>query len=738
MKPLQFLLLITLLLFYPSLKLSAQTENDILKGVVYKGYNGNQNKGFTGVIVKAEGVTSTDTDLDGEFSLRFVGKRAGAPVKLSISKGGYKVINELELITRIPDKADDRIAFYMCPENDWVDQKEKYYAAKANLNLDKKYARLERRIRNANLSVRKRQAKLDSLSQEKEAAEVQISLLAGKLAEMDLSANTDSINYAFSLYQAGFVDSALQVLRPTPILNRISQRLDSVRRLQEFNEVEVNALLRASDMALTDRNLSLAEDYLRKVSGSGVRDFSSLKALCQYLINQKRAEELGSYIIELQERASSKEELAQSYQIEGKYLTGKQEFRNAMRAYEKALSIREELIEKDTTGLASEMAIKALKAETLTDMGIAHYRLKEYDDAQRKHTEALVIRKDLADVSQQKYSDDLAESYNYLGVVYGRKRVSINRAVDNYEKALKINQDRFEQDSANQTVRLNLSFAYSNLSVCYRIRNQRKDFKAIKDYAVKALVLREELAEENLPRFGGDYLWSLTDIVRFLKGRGKHDEAIEYFEKKVKLLGELYEAIPAKYKTELVESYSSFLKYLDTQKQYEAANIHYANAVKLYESLAVEDAGEYTPKLSELSFRLGEIKSRLGDFHGAVDYFGKSLVVRQKLAEDEPITYNNLVKDTREKLEEVQEKLARQERRESREEKPLTNQEVLAQKLREVGELYLDAKAQEKATNAYQGALDIYQLLAQESPGKYEADIKEMKDKITQIQASLQ
>ncbi|MEL6192953.1 MAG: hypothetical protein AAFR66_12925 [Bacteroidota bacterium] len=202
MKPLQFLLLIIPLLFCSSLELSAQTENDFLKGVVYKGYNGNQNKGFSGVIVKAEGVTSTDTDLDGEFSLRFVGKRAGAPVKLSISKGGYKVINELELITRIPDKADDRIAFYMCPEDDWIDQKEKYYAAKANLNLDKKYATLERRIRNANLSVRKRQAKLDSLRQEKEAAEVQISLLAGKLAEMDLSANTDSINYAFSLYQA--------------------------------------------------------------------------------------------------------------------------------------------------------------------------------------------------------------------------------------------------------------------------------------------------------------------------------------------------------------------------------------------------------------------------------------------------------------------------------------------------------------------------------------------------------
>ena len=86
---------------------------------------------------------------------------------------------------------------------------------------------------------------------------------------MDLSANTDSINYAFSLYQAGFVDSALQVLRPTPILNRISQRLDSVRRLQEFNEVEVNALLRASDMALTDRNLSLAEDYLNFLLRAG-------------------------------------------------------------------------------------------------------------------------------------------------------------------------------------------------------------------------------------------------------------------------------------------------------------------------------------------------------------------------------------------------------------------------------------------------------------------------------------
>ena len=738
MNPLKRFLLIISILFYPFQKLSAQTDNDILKGVVYKGYNGNQNTGFAGVTIKAEGITSKDTDLDGEFSLRFIGKGAGAPVKLRISKGGYKVINELELTTRIPDKAEERIAFYMCPEGEWVDQKEKYYAAKANLNLDKKYARLERRIRSANFSARKRQAKLDSLSQEKEAAEVQISLLAGKLAKMDLSANTDSINYAFSLYQAGFVDSALQVLRPTPMLNRISQRLDSVRRLQEFNEVEINALLRASEMALTDRNLSLAEDYLRKVSGTGARDFQSLEALCQFLIDQKRAEEIGLFIDELKKRANQKEELAQAYQFEGRYLVEKKEFQNSMRAFEKALTIREELIEEDTTGLSTEMTIKALKAETLTDMGIAHYQLKEYDDAQKKHTQALIIRKDLASAAQQKYSDDLAETYNYLGVVYGRKRSNINRAIENYDKALEINRGRFEQDSANQTVRLNLSYAYSNLSVCYRIRNQRKDFKVIKDYAVKALILREELSEENLPRFGGEYLWSLTDIVKFLKDRGKHDEAIEYSEKKVNLLGELYETNPGKFKTKLIEAYTSFLSYLDSRKRYEAANIHYANAVKLYEDLVLEDGGEYTPRLGELSYRLGEIKSRLGDYDGATVYFGKSLGVRQKLAEDEPIVYNSLVKVTQEKLTEVQERLAKQERRERREEKPFTNQELLANKLKEVGALYLEANAHEKASQSFQQALEIYESLAEETPEKLSDEIKELKDKITQIQASLQ
>lgn len=176
-----------------------------------KQYNGKETKTpISGVEIYASGASSTATDRNGAFSLRFNTLKAGDKVSNpEIYKEGYVVFNkDVVNVWRISNK---KAPFYviMCKEQQFRELKRKYYGLLNNF-YQKDYTKKCNQVKSLQFDKNKLSEKLDSLERDYKKKLENIESYVDMFSRLDRESLDKNMEEALSLLEAGKIDEAIK------------------------------------------------------------------------------------------------------------------------------------------------------------------------------------------------------------------------------------------------------------------------------------------------------------------------------------------------------------------------------------------------------------------------------------------------------------------------------------------------------------------------------------------------
>jgi len=178
---------------------------------------------------------------------------------------------------------------------------------------------------------------------------------------------------------------------------------------------------------------------------------------------------------------------------------------------------KEELLRRKRINeyLIEKVRDKQEKSNILSELGLIHYYLGEFNEALEYHQNALKLNEDL------KNKIGIANSLEKIGLVY-RIKGEYDKALEYHQSALKLNEEL--------KIKRGIASSLEKIGLVYK--NKGELDKAL-EYHQSALKLNEEL------KFKIGIANSLGNIGVIYAIKGKSDKALEFFEKALKSFEEL-------------------------------------------------------------------------------------------------------------------------------------------------------------------------------------------------------
>ncbi|MGB3948947.1 MAG: tetratricopeptide repeat protein [Bacteroidia bacterium] len=308
-----------------------------------------------------------------------------------------------------------------------------------------------------------------------------------------------------------------------------------------------------------------------------------------------------------------KKMLASAYNFKGRVLMNTGDYQNAIKEYQIALKLRQEI--DDKKGVAN----------ALNNIGLIHYKQGNYEKALSFHKQALDVRKSIDDefgiamslhnigvVSlergdyEQALKNILASieikekigdkqgiimSLNNVGIIYEKQGDTL-AALANYEKYLKISIEGGDL--------LSTAYAYNNIANIYQYK---KDFKKAREYHLNSLKIKEKIGD----KAGVAMTYGNLGSVFF--DENKIEEALKYYLQSLKICNEVGDTLL------MINIHhniaNSYLKQQQIDKAYQNALTCLQYAQKLGSK----------PGLKSAYSSLYEIYEAQGDYKKAFDYY---------------------------------------------------------------------------------------------------------------------
>ncbi len=219
-------------------------------------------------------------------------------------------------------------------------------------------------------------------------------------------------------------------------------------------------------------------------------------------------------------------------------------------------------------------------------LAIAYRNQQQYDKAGKYYRKAIEIFEKLASQTPERFSPNLAGSYNNAGNFYvnqGQQQKAKEyylKAIEIFEKLASENPERFSPDLAG---------SYNNAGVFYRYRDAQK----AEEYYLKAIAIREKLAAEN----------------------------------------------PERYRYMLARSYTNGIEHYRVQKLFEKAEEQVSKAIEICETLIVENPERFRPELAAACFNAGALYSDKCERETAESYYTKAMKILEKCVAENPEQY---------------------------------------------------------------------------------------------------
>ena len=608
-----------LLLFWLSLGLPWSAPAQTLNGKVILGPKVTDPP-LGGVRVEVTDFTTATSDPEtGTFSLQLPGLRPGAKVPLDLVKSGYAVINREATQPRLPDHPLERTVVHMAPQTQRDEMALAFYRITVERNIQVNFDSAAKRFaEDANYEA------IGKLHREKETALNLADSLAARLARFDPQTASDELTRAMQLYQEGKVQAALDILDADKIAARIAARKEVMAEMTEANAQDIQALLQAAEMAISDFQFEKATAYYQAAVDADSTDVSNLKTFANYLLEQNQDQQALRLYQQALRQASDTATRASLLINLGNAYANLNRYEAAIDAYDEALEIYRRLAQDNPQRFEPDVAA------TLNNLGLAYADLTRYEEAIAAYDEALEIRRRLAQDNPPRFEPKVGITLNNLGIAYA----DLNRyeaAIAAYDEALEI-QRRLAQDNPPR-FEPEVGTTLNNLGIVY---DDLTRYEAALGAYDEALEIQRRLAQENPQRFEpevGNTLNNLgiayADLNRYEAAIAAHDEALE-------IRRRLAQENPQRFEPDLAETLHNLGTAYADLNRYEAAIGAYDEALEIYRRLAQDNPPRFELYLGATLNNLGNAYVDLNRYEEAIGAYDEALEIRRRLAQDNP------------------------------------------------------------------------------------------------------
>jgi tetratricopeptide (TPR) repeat protein len=530
-----------------------------------------------------------------------------------------------------------------------------------------------------------------------------------------LSISTDSsprLIQAREALELGNLNQADKILDKDVLLNEVGRSLqDNESLAQEF--------IAKANLILTQKSSPDWFELCDQYYAQAVRlhpSYNSQMAYGHFLISHNQHERGQKEYKEALKYASNNSEKATALNNLGHDHTKRKEFDEAEKKYVEALIIRRKLAEENPQIYLSDVAI------TLNNLGAFYNDKNDYDKAEESYSEALEIYRKLVITNPQTYLQDVALTLNNLGVLQ-QAELENDKAEENYTEALKIY--RRLEASNPQKYLPKIALPLSNLGT---LQNNKKEYDKAEESSVEALAIYRKLAEFNPQKY-------LPDVAHTLMNRGvlqhdkkEYDKAQESNTEALEIYSKLSASNPQIYLQYVALTLQNTGALHADKNEFSKAEESYSEALKIRRKLTESNPQAYLPSLAITLGSMGWfLHHDKNDYKKSEECYIEALEIRRKLAEVSPQTYlpdvaktlNNLGVLQRDKNELGKAEESYTEALEIRRKLVVSNPqrylEYVADTLKNLGDLQRDKNELEKAKNSYTEAMEIFKKLMESS-----------------------
>ncbi len=352
---------------------------------------------------------------------------------------------------------------------------------------------------------------------------------------------------------------------------------------------QVQPLILACRHALAGRNVDLATDFLFGTPPG--KHYETLNAWLRAFGHLDEDVALHSAAIDQYERlvAAGQEglrnDLASAYNNRGGVLHRQGRLHDAIADYEKAVEIRETLIEQE-----GHRQLRNDLAGNYNNRGIALEAQGRLDEAIADYDKAVEIRETLVhEEGCKELRNELAGNYNNRGGAL-EAQGRLDEAVADYDKAVEIRETLVYQEGRKE-LRNNLAGNYNNRGTTLEVQGRLDE--AVADFE-KAVEIYETLVErEGRKELRNDLAMVYNNRGTALKDQGRLDEAVADYDKAVEIRQTLvYREGRSELRNDLASAYNNRGIALEAQGRLDEAVADYDKAVEVHETLVEQEARE--------------------------------------------------------------------------------------------------------------------------------------------------
>jgi tetratricopeptide (TPR) repeat protein len=581
--------------------------------------------------VGSNSVISTDP---GFFELAFPGKAPGDLVFLTVQKPGFEVVNEKDLKRVILRKnPEELLEISMCPAGKWQENAQLYYGIAAKSINDVFDERLKK-IEAAVMAIAEKEREIQKLREERDAALAQAKKMAEEFAQVNLDEASGLYKEAFACFQQGDIDKALELLNDARLEqglnNTIAVESKAKQRLEEIGKARKqwaeNYILKAR-LSMIKLRFEEAERNFEKSLEADPGEPGNYSEFIKFLSKQNKFEKgrkICNRALLLEIDDAGKSEFLNNL---GLIYCDTGSFAEAEKSCTEALDIRRKLANTNPATYLSDVA------KTLNSMGKLYLDTNRFSDAEKSYKEALDIRRKLANTNPAAYLSDVAMTLNSLGILY-KDTTRFSDAEKSYTEALDIRRKLAETNPAAYLS--DVAKTLNNLGNLYSDTNRFSD--AEKSYK-ESLDIRRKLAETNPAAYLPSVAATLNNLGILYKDTTRFSDAEKSFTEALDKYRKLAETNPAAYLPDLAMTLNNLgTLYSDTTRLSEAEK-SYTEALDKYRKLAGTNPAAYLPYVATTLNNLGTLYSDTTRLSDAEKSYTEALEKYRKLAETNLAAY---------------------------------------------------------------------------------------------------
>ena len=368
-------------------------------------------------------------------------------------------------------------------------------------------------------------------------------------------------------------------------------------------------------------------------------------------------------------------------------------------------------------------------ATSLHNIGSSLDVINHFAQAELEYTEALTIRRQLADKNPDAFLPHVAMTLNNLAILHS----DTNRHADaeqEYQEALTAY--RQLADNNPDAYLPNVAMTLNNLANLHRATNRHAE--AEQEYQ-EALSIRRQLAAKNHDAYLPDVAGTLNNLALLHSDTNRHADAEQEYQEALSIRRQLADKNPDAYLPDVAGTLNNLANLHRATNRHADAEQEYQEALVNYRILADNNPDAYLPDLAMTLNNLAILHYNTNRHADAEQEYQEALTIRRHLADKNPDAYLPDVAMTLNNLAILHYNTNRHADAEQEYQEALTIRRHLAAKnpdaylphvamtLNNLANLHSDTNRHADAEQEYQEALTAYRQLADKNPDAYLPDV---------------